>query len=458
MIAGIGFESEDPESGVTHYLLSVVKEKGGEWLIIPEPQPIENFNGTLTGLNLEDGGKYRLVMRTMNRAGLWSNPGYSNPVTVDITPPVLEFNREAEKNGELVFNLEELPKTLRYTLSEAGQVQFTLIAPNGNLKNFSGQGEAGENIVVFGGDGQYIYGTYLQFAQPTDLAGNLGERVYQQIRINTPPVIHLQEMNTTPGKTLPLQQGGGYVSISDPDDPDSESFHYKWEMGDDSGPKTYEEALAHYYTEPGDYTLRLTVTDDDGGVSTAETTVHVRNTSRGSLYTDETWGGTHHLYGEVIVPEGVTLTIEPGARIVIERDLAGSGYDYALNIKGTLIIPGGEVVIGLPDGETGLWRGIYIEGRAELNGATVKHARRGLTALESSTVNITGCIFRENESACTHIAAAARGLLTAPSWRTQYTDQRRQGEGAAEDVVINCRFGGNRYILPSRPGLSPWKN
>ena len=77
-------------------------------------------------------------------------------------------------------------------------------------------------------------------------------------------MIHLQEMNTTPGKTLPLQQGGGYVSISDPDDPDSESFHYKWEMGDDSGPKTYEEALAHYYTAPGDYTLRLTVTDDDG--------------------------------------------------------------------------------------------------------------------------------------------------------------------------------------------------
>ena len=453
IIEGIGYDAEDQESGITHYLLSVVKGKGEEWLTAPEPRPIEEFDGTLSGLNLDDGGQYRLVMQVMNGAGLWSDPGYSNPITVDITQPVLEFNREAEKNGELVFNLNELPKVLTYTLSEDAQVQFTLMAPNGNLRNFSEQGEKGENTVVFGGDGQYIYGTYLMFAQPIDPAGNPGDKVYQQIRINTPPVIHLQEINTPPGKLLPLQQGEGYVSIYDPDDPQSESFHYEWDMGDDSGSKTYNEALAHYYTAPGDYTLRLTVTDNDGGVTVAETTVHVHNTSEGSLYIDETWSGIHHLYGEVIVPEGVTLTIESGTRIIIRHNSVSMDYDYALIVKGALIIPspgednpGGEVIIGLPDGETGIWRGIYVEGRAELNGATVMHARRGLTALENSTVTVTGCVFRENEVGLHAYGSRPRITDCLFLENTVYGIKEDKGEGSeGRPVVINCRFGGNRY-------------
>jgi hypothetical protein len=331
-------------------------------------------------------------------------------------------------------------------LSEDAQVQFTLLAPNGNLKNFSEEGEAGENTVVFGDEGQYIYGTYLLFARPADLAGNLGERAYQQIRINTPPVIHLQEISTPPGKPLPLQQGEGYVSIYDPDDPQNESFHCEWEMGDDSGPKTYDDALKHVYTAPGDYTLRLTVTDDDGGVSVVETTVHVRNTSRGSLYIDETWRGTHHLYGEVIVPEGVALTIESGARIVIEKDPVSRDYDYALIVKGALIIPGGEVIIGLPDGETGLWRGVYIEGQAELSGATVMHARRGLTALESSTVTVTGCVFRGNEVGLHAYGSSPRITECYFLENTVYGIKEDKGEGSVRrPVVINCRFGANRY-------------
>ena len=135
MIEGIGYESEDPESGITHYLLSVVKEEGGEWLTAPEPQPIENFDGTLTGLSLDDGSQYRLVMQVMNGAGLWSDPGYSTPVTVDITPPVLEFNREAEKMVNLL-QPDELPKSVNIHL-ERRRTSPTLLAPNGNLKTLA---------------------------------------------------------------------------------------------------------------------------------------------------------------------------------------------------------------------------------------------------------------------------------------------------------------------------------
>jgi len=325
-------------------------------------------------------------------------------------------------------------------------VTFTLKSLGQDILNFSQQGVKGSNSIAFGEnteEHEYTYGTYTLTARPVDPAGNMGEEDQQQIRINTPPVIYLQAISTTPGKPLPLQQGGGYVSVSDPD---GQPVHYEWNMGDGSGPKTYEEAMAYYYSAPGDYRLRLTVTDDDGGVRVAETTVYVRNTSRGSLYIDETWSGTHHLYGEVIVPENVTLTIEPGARIVIERDPAGAGYDYALIIKGTLIIPGGEVVIGLPDDETGLWRGIYTEGRAELNGVTIKQARRGLTALESSTVTVTGCVFRENEVGLHAYGSSPRITGCFFLENTIYGIKEDKGEeSSGRPVVIDCRFGGNRY-------------
>ena len=130
---------------------------------------------------------------------------------------------------------------------------------------------------------------------PILLAISANERTNRS-GINTPPVIHLQEISTRPASHCPCSKGKVCQHLRSRRSA-NESFHCEWEMGDDSGPKTYDDALKHVYTAPGDYTSGSpspTMT----AASRSETTVHVRNTSRGSLYIDETWRGTHHLTGK----------------------------------------------------------------------------------------------------------------------------------------------------------------
>ncbi len=61
---------------------------------------------------------------------------------------------------------------------------------------------------------------------------------------------------------------------------------------------------------------------------------YIRTTHSGTLANDETWPGTyvHHLTGDVTVPNGVTLTIEPGAVVKFDR------------LKGITVKAGGRLI------------------------------------------------------------------------------------------------------------------
>ena len=58
-------------------------------------------------------------------------------------------------------------------------------------------------------------------------------------------------------------------------DPDGDSLTYEWDFGDDNTATGTE--TTHVYADNGDYTVTLTVTDDDGGVGTDKLTVTVNN-------------------------------------------------------------------------------------------------------------------------------------------------------------------------------------
>ena len=69
-------------------------------------------------------------------------------------------------------------------------------------------------------------------------------------------------------------------------------------------------------------------------------------TKKGHLFRDETWSGNIFVEHSVFVPEGVTLTIEPGTIIKFKHSrppLCGQEKEIALNIRGTLIS------VGTPD-------------------------------------------------------------------------------------------------------------
>ncbi len=75
--------------------------------------------------------------------------------------------------------------------------------------------------------------------------------------------------------------------------------------------------VSHAFNETGEYWIKLTATDADGGNASRSLKVVVTNTYDGELRLDEVWEGKMILRGDITVPVGVVLTIQPGSEILI---------------------------------------------------------------------------------------------------------------------------------------------
>ncbi|RLA97759.1 MAG: hypothetical protein DRG83_15375, partial [Deltaproteobacteria bacterium] len=151
---------------------------------------------------------------------------------------------------------------------------------------------------------------------------------------------------------------------------------------------TFDELYA------GNYTILVRVVDVDGNVQdpATETRISIKTdepTRVGTLEWDETWSGTVQLYGDVTVPEGVTLTILPGTHVKFPANLdtSYSGENVKSSefiVKGTLICKGTEaepILFTSDAGENakkGDWVGIKAEGTLRLENTTVEYSRYGI--------------------------------------------------------------------------------
>jgi hypothetical protein len=417
-LSGIQFSSVDPESGTTHYRLGIVTGPGQAWLSIQEA-PVDQFDGILAYLTLEEAQTYHIAIQTCNGAGEWSATGYSRAITVDTIAPVLEFVK-----AESTIILNTPPLDIEYTLSETAAVEFTLNASDGTAQTFTAGGQTGTNRFTFN---EKTAQTYQLNALPIDPAGNIGASQTQTIRVNAPPQITLAAVNTTPGATVQFS-----ATVTDPDGAVGEIPEYIWEPGDGSTPLR-GVSPTHQYARTGSYTLTLTVTDSDGGVTAVTTTVTVGNTTRGTLYADESWSGVHHIYGDLSVPDGITLTIEPGTEIIVE---AG----YGIQVKGSLKITGGGVTFRSTGGQVNDWQGIYLEGEAALNGVTIRDAERGLTVVSGATAALTHCIFQNNQVGL-HVYGTTPAVNDCSFLgNTLYGIKEDEG---GRPAVKGCTFSGN---------------
>ena len=133
---------------------------------------------------------------------------------------------------------------------------------------------------------------------------------------------------------------------------------------------------------------------------------------QGTLAANTTWtaaGGPYNLTGDVTVPAGVTLTVEPGAEVIAAAsDALGAGADtlkVELIVRGTLRVRGTEATAATFRGATAganQWYGVRVElgTTSILSGARVRDAVQGLevtgagtsATLSSSTLtgNVTG--------------------------------------------------------------------
>ena len=188
-------------------------------------------------------------------------------------------------------------------------------------------------------------------------------------------------------------------------DPDGTIVSYQWDFGD--GSTSSELNPTHTFTDIDQYSVRLIITDDDGATNTSTIVIEVQDgTTLTGGDVSGTWtltGSPYRVEGDITVPAGASLTIEPGVTV----DFI---YGYKLTVNGTLQANGTESdpILFTSAAVTG-WVGIYFidapdgslldhcileNGRSR--GAAPYNAGGAIYMLNSSPA-ITNSILRNNQ-------------------------------------------------------------
>ena len=147
--------------------------------------------------------------------------------------------------------------------------------PDGSITSYEwdfGDGATGLTAQV-----QHTYtdpGMFTVYLKVTDDDGATGTDslkiiVSEGAVVNTPPVVVITVTSASgfAPLTVELDGSGSY-------DPDGTVTFYSWDLGD--GNISSDAVTSHIYRVPGNYTVKLTVTDDSGDVDTASTSVVCR--------------------------------------------------------------------------------------------------------------------------------------------------------------------------------------
>lgn len=201
----------------------------------------------------------------------------------------------------------------------------------------------------------------------------------------------------------------------------------EWNFGDNT---TSNELLVEHkwdqldtrQDDTSEYTLRITY-----GGNSAKIPVHIVDTQYGKLYGNEIWRGNHKILSKIEISEDQKLTIgdytNKEAEILCIGDLI---EEYKAEIyveKGAdLIIKNGTKIefIESRNNANGYvaqeeicygWKGIVVEGSAEIENAEFKYADRGITILDGGILTIKNCDFIEDKIAI-HLLENTKPLIT----------------------------------------------
>jgi hypothetical protein len=184
-------------------------------------------------------------------------------------------------------------------------------------------------------------------------------------------------------------------------------------------PATGTEVWTYSFTPAADglQTFLCRVTDSDSNVEGTPDAVTVTfdstlPTTEGTVPDDETWSGPAPLVltGDVVVPAGTTLTIDPGTTILVQplADNSRGGVDPSrieLIVDGTLDLGGsaGSPVTftssRTPDPVPGDWHGIRWTDTADsgvtIHDLVVEFGVRGIESTSGSHQDVVDCVVRD---------------------------------------------------------------
>lgn len=161
------------------------------------------------------------------------------------------------------------------------------------------------------------------------------------------------------------------------------------------------------------YYVRAYATNEKGtayGAQFSFTTLSIKEVDSQTIngYTltqDESWSGTILLKGDIVVPSGLTLTINPGTIISVSTDAPlydGGAWTGKIDftISGNIIINGtAQNIVQLKSAATSStssdWYGIMMRGnRLEISYCLISDSFHGVYCMSSSTVmKINNCLF-----------------------------------------------------------------
>jgi PKD repeat protein len=118
-------------------------------------------------------------------------------------------------------------------------------------------------------------------------------------------------------------------------DPDGNITSYEWDFGDGNTTNTTEEIVTHLYSSTGNYTVNLTVTDDDGANNSASEIIEVREAKPTvSIFTNKK---EYHTWDIMMITIGLVNPTESTQQVLFKWDLILPDYDYWINITSTEI-------------------------------------------------------------------------------------------------------------------------
>ena len=115
--------SEDPESGIAEYQYRIAADAQSTRVVRDWTSTGTDTSVVATGLRLSNGKRYYFFVKARNGAGLWSEVGRSDGITVDITLPlVINLTRNLQpRNRSVLFRAKVID-----TISGVNSVSITI--------------------------------------------------------------------------------------------------------------------------------------------------------------------------------------------------------------------------------------------------------------------------------------------------------------------------------------------
>jgi PKD repeat protein len=211
--------------------------------------------GTYTPKGNEPGGSWSLTVTASDTATPVNSGSATRVIQLQDRPPVamISGSQTTALTGVTLF------------FNSTGTYD-----PDGTIASYSwtyGDGSSGS-----GNSTSHSYstaGTYTVTMTVTDNSGSTSSASLAVVIQDRPPTatLSLSSTNTVTGSTVSFD-GGASV------DPDGSVVTYRWDFGD--GTSATGATTGHAYSNPGNYTVRLTITDNSGQTAFASSSVLIK--------------------------------------------------------------------------------------------------------------------------------------------------------------------------------------